>query len=542
MPYLDVWNTEIPTGAPNPLTQTEVASLAGGSITTGHRYLVIATAFANPRGITQVHELEFGGSVNSSLTVRHRGKYGSPSDRFPVTMATIWTGTQWQAIRWLVTPENPDPSYTYDFRGGRLLIIDLDSALVENDDWLGAEDSTGKANLNNVYADNPGASITFTPDGTSSYMVFGCGSFDADSVNNVDDNIRWMELYDSIDGQLCEDGYGKADGVTHPHGSSHSALWVLDTPSDVSRTLTLRFRGDTGYATNDYKHSCLWIFRLEKSTSSVFGQDVKNASYSAFSYHVLQSQSITLDGGFFLSFHRPSIYSRVSGTNRMRPQLRIVGVTKHDPSICSSPAGTYAVGTSPPDPPMGFFAAQRNGFYAPGGTYNMQMVYYPYVTDANQKVFENCLVAFDLNMNDPVIPIYGSVETISGESTTVVEAVVKPPLTEPQVPDFPREVFEGGSISSSLALVFRNDPGVSDQLSISGLNNFTLVNPTITDLGYPASAARLGLLPGDRIFLIGGGQNDGKTYTLEDPNNMKTLEQIDFPDYNDYDFLAYRRK
>jgi len=143
---------------------------------------------------------------------------------------------------------------------------------------------------------------------------------------------------------------------------------------------------------------------------------------------------------------------------------------------------------------------------------------------------------------------------IAGQASfSTSELVVDGPLAGEEVPDTPREVFSAsGIVRDQLTLVARSNPPASERIDgFPGISQLAMhIAATIDHLGFPIGTGvgeGLGLLPGDRIQLIGlgGGEpNDGKVYTLDDPQAMTVLEEItDFAtDFNEYEFAVFRRK
>ena len=542
--------------SPDEFSATQVASIASGSLTVGHRYLVLAQVSANPRDRGMIHEIRFNGVADPNLTLYHRNTYTSPSGGQSFLLMRVWTAVSGHDIQWWVTPYDPQSPYGYRFTEGKLIAIDLDTCGTENTDWWANENNTAKANLNTVYADNPGASITFTPDGSSDYLILGSGQFTEDNVNINSQNSQWMELYDSISGQLCQDGYGKSEANASGTAWAHNALWVLEAPSASSRTLTLRFKGSSGYTSLDYKHSCLWVFRLNLTKSYAVGVGTQGGTNLPATETTLESETFTPRNGLAMIFGRVAWYSQSTQTFGNNQRLRYDGT--EIAATLREGCGPLNYGswtTSPPGPPVGQFQMRYAGAGAglvvdtPG---TIALSYQPNAALAAQDVFEHALVMFDLDLDDTPIPVDLTLDPISTTSSLDdITLNVSSPPSEGEVPDYPREIFDqGATVQNRLALGATGN-GTTNKLQIAGPHTFTLVStPTIDDLGVPAGdtagTVRLGMLPGDQILLTGDplGPNHEKVYTLTDPNNLEVLEVIDEFDTDSaqYDFTAIRRK
>jgi len=386
-------------------TGTIIASLGSGLFTTGNRYLIIAHASVTSPDSTQEHELRFGGVSDPRHAMQYRGPATGSYSQTAFTMG-LWTAVAGQGIDWYCAKKlkvgNPQ-SRVLDVS---LIAIDLDSVGFSSSDWNINEDSTTLSNMDNVYSNNLGASITFTPDGISDYLIIGGGNFGPNaSTSNLD--TAGMQLYDSIDGQLCEQvlnnnvfGFGSAEEY------GHSALWVLDSPPATSRTETLRFTGSNVW---DHKFSCLFILRLDAFKSHVFSQDIKGTNFPVQD-NILQTADYTAIFGEALIFGRTAFDVNTSNNEKGITRLfyDAVEITESGFNTCTGTFGTYS--------PVAMFSSRK--LTSLTGTKTTTLNYEPQLLRTNQIVNENCLVMFDLGLK--------TLETESFKFTTETDTFGSP--------------------------------------------------------------------------------------------------------------------
>jgi len=166
----------------------------------------------------------------------------------------------------------------------RAIAIDLEY-LAEGYDYFFNENSTPKADLNNTYTDNPGASITFTPDGTSDYAVFAFGAIDNPS-GSTKGTYGGMRVYDVTNAQqLCEMQRDVYNGAANPNLSyTMNGLWVLPAPAATPLTIRTEFIGANAW---DHRYSNIFIVRLNTFGGHKYDQAVLNTVYSDTSTHTV---------------------------------------------------------------------------------------------------------------------------------------------------------------------------------------------------------------------------------------------------------------
>lgn len=168
---------------------------------------------------------------------------------------------------------------------------------IENTDYFYAENNVAKVDMDNVYSNNVGPSITFTPDGTSNYAVFGFGVVDNPS-GNTKGNYGGMRMRDITASQTlseCKrDVYNdSADpDIAHPL----NGMWILEAPAAVSKTVRLEFIGAGVW---DHRYSNIFILRLEAFGNSSYAQGNPEVVYSDTSTHSLDSYTIPIGYAVF---------------------------------------------------------------------------------------------------------------------------------------------------------------------------------------------------------------------------------------------------
>lgn len=388
---------------PNPFSGSTFCSMSG--FTEGDRYLVIANGGSNANGYGMHHQIRFSGVTDPNLQWYQRNRESSSGQATigqTAYMMKLWTPGAGATIDWRVDGYDYEASsYMFDLEWPSILAMNMDSGgLVENTDWFYNEHNTPMYNISATYNDNIGAQITFTPDGTSDYLIIGSGQFFPDNHNKTPYNVQWMELSDSVSGFLCDDGYSKSD--TSTTGSSHinNAMWILEAPSATSRTISLKFRSNSGYATYDYKHSALWIFRLNKSASYSYSQSAPGTDIPGTSETTLVTVPFTPASTNGLFFSRMAWYS---STQTIRHWQRMYwDGSKIKQFINSMPGwGSYSGTHHTSDTSSPLVATNqisRGTGLTPEVSKNLTVSHQSTQNTSTDRLFENCTVAFDTLM------------------------------------------------------------------------------------------------------------------------------------------------
>ncbi|HLC93245.1 MAG TPA: hypothetical protein VJH23_06080, partial [archaeon] len=266
-------------------TPEVLVSIPAASFTTDANYMIFAS----------VHVKGSDGSARDQTVIRHGGSQftnvleqqenqGASTDQWVYSAITKWTAVNGEDIdlhgQCLVSSD----TCTYDEIF--LMAIPLD-ALTENVDWLYVEDTDALSNMNDTFSSNVGAQITFTPDGTSDYLVFSNSRILIDAAGN---NVARMELHDGSS-QLA---LVERDGENTADQSVLSVLHVLQAPSASSKTYSLRFQGDSS---DDHSSSRLFILRMSAFKNS--DANVVNETYAitnSTSVRSTLSMSLAADG------------------------------------------------------------------------------------------------------------------------------------------------------------------------------------------------------------------------------------------------------
>ncbi len=314
-----------------PGTYTQLASLASGNFTPGHTYLVIVKFTTTCQAVSHNTHVRFNGVDDPRFEMTYESFSTSPSGRHMVFCMGSWEAVAGHDIQlWsqgYTTPGSSGLSHQID--DVNLMAIDLTNDQLEGRYWLD-ENSTLLSNMDNVYANNVGASITFTPDGSSDYMVLGGGNSDPITLDGDADRYK-MELYDSIDGQLCEMSRGPEAGA-QDEAYGHSALWVLSAPPATARTLSLRFQGNN---VCDHRFSSLFILKLNSFKSYAFGASSPGGNIAA-SWTDYQSESFTPASDKALMFGRLSM-QMFSATYGGGSRIRYNGTVQDTSEFCGAP-------------------------------------------------------------------------------------------------------------------------------------------------------------------------------------------------------------
>ncbi len=281
----------IPAGSPQPLVVIDPSKLDndGNYLIFSSAHAVVSTGAA--RGETYLRQ---GGSID----LQTKEHVESPSGA-----ATEWIYNSFRKIT-LSGDQNVSlwgnaltAGTTIAYDEALLIAIPLNPYLDENVDWWYDENTTIKANMDNTFASNVGARVTFTPDGTSDYLIFGNGQI---TVDAVDDDVLRMEISDGT----TQYAVSMRDGEDLEDVAILFAMTTVRKPPPVSTTYQLRFNGDT---TGDHNSSRLFILRLNAFAAHDFNSVDENAGISSTENTRVQlqftnptdSNVIALWGGLF---------------------------------------------------------------------------------------------------------------------------------------------------------------------------------------------------------------------------------------------------
>jgi len=254
---------------PAPGVYTKLVEITSGNFTPGDTYLIIAKCTSIGMAVNNNFHLRFNGVDDPRFELNYENGSTSPSGRSMVFCMGAWTAVAGHDVAWwaqdYTTPGSSGQSAQKD--DIVLTAINLSQGEMEDNFWLN-ENSTLMSSMDDTPANNVGASVTFTPDGTSNYLVLGAGH--SDPQNSTDHTkIFRMELYDSVSGVLSDTGKGPEAG-SDDQAYGHAAMWVLEAPAASSRTVSLRFRGASIW---DHRFSSLLILKLDAFHGYVYGLD-----------------------------------------------------------------------------------------------------------------------------------------------------------------------------------------------------------------------------------------------------------------------------
>ena len=159
--------------------------------------------------------------------------------------------------------------------------------LVENTDYYFNEHAVPKIGIDNIFANNVGASITFTPDGVSDYAIFVVGRTN-NPASNVSRNVTAMQLWDVVGAQqLTLDGRDTYTPVLDTNIIySQNGLHVLQAPAAVPQTIQCRFIGNGNW---DYKYSNIFILKLNAFQHYAFDQNITNGTVIGTGENIIDS-------------------------------------------------------------------------------------------------------------------------------------------------------------------------------------------------------------------------------------------------------------
>ena len=176
------------------------ASIAAGSFTVDKKYLLWVSAQIRVStadivmGMQVVHGSTAFAESELLAAVSNAANIGTTYNWF-----TVWTAISGEAVTLQFKSNGTD---TVNADQIHVLAINLSDDLVENTDWLFAEDGTDALNIGSTAVD--GASITFTPGEASDWLVAAWSQLRSDTVNLYSALIRSGEAASSKPESLVE--------------------------------------------------------------------------------------------------------------------------------------------------------------------------------------------------------------------------------------------------------------------------------------------------------------------------------------------------
>jgi hypothetical protein len=204
------------------------------------------------------------------------------------------------------------------FQKMNYLALDLDSGLVENTDWFHVYSGTSVADMDNTFANNVGASLTWTPDGTSDYLVLA--SFRMQS--NADTTFGAVRLRDTTDAATRAQS-----GLESNHAAAVLQNCILPyiyaAPANSPRTVRLEGIGENIW---DMVSSEIFILRLNAFESYAYHQSSPGTTGHNVSYASVGSFNIDCDDRDLLHYFGYSQWDPTGDSDGVSSKLEIGGV------------------------------------------------------------------------------------------------------------------------------------------------------------------------------------------------------------------------
>lgn len=517
--------------------------------TNGHRYLVLGTAQCSHGGYDPMWYLHRDGVYDADVNVRSRYVYNAAGTHNEF-MRLYNDIKERETFEWYMRASGAGISSSAYFRNTYLTAIDLDSGnMVENTNWWYAEDDTYTADVSTW---TTFANVTFDAIAGEKYLVMACCNMDGPS-NYPNSAFR---IYDeTAAAEIARGGFSSAADTNAQYCNMQVA--VVTPVATGSHKVRVDMHGGSYF---DHRFSSIFVlhlgaFKKHAETDLTLNQTgLSNYVYPHASGDPTPKASVTVGADLFgevigicavqgdtaSTTSGLSANMMVNGFRFADTQLDDLGTGPLNYTACiggytgsnSRPSGVIcnAMHFSSADNDLDLYVGALNG------------------SDLLERV---AIVTFGTEPAEPpAIPVDLSLDPINTASSLGdIDPDVSTPIPEPDIPDYPREVYESPSAVGVKLSLLEPTAQTTDQLQIADRSQFVLVTtPTLDDLGVPpgdtGGTVRLGLLPGDRIVLSGTGPNDGVTYTIKDGNTLTVLEEINdwSTDSATYDFVAYRRK
>ncbi len=266
-------------------------SIPSSAFTIDANYLILAST--QNTGSTNAARLDTWlahGSTDFPGTLEEQELPEAAGSMWTYSSFAKWTAVSGEAIE--LWGDCLTASTTCTFDEMVLMVIPLDG-LIQNTDWFYDSNSQLGANLSNTFSANKFSRITFTPDGTSDYLVFGTSQIIIDAVT---DDILGMELHNGTS-QLA---LAQRDGEDTADLSVLSLISILNSPSASSTTYSLQF---TGNSIHDHNMSQLFILRL--NAFAVYDTNSVDQNFLITPVHTVNSSvslSLPSDGNALVFF------------------------------------------------------------------------------------------------------------------------------------------------------------------------------------------------------------------------------------------------
>ncbi len=247
-----------------------LVTLDSGDFIVGDEYLLVASAHARAdddlSDCVAGLRIRHGGSV---FTETHEQQSGPSDENSAWVYFTFinWTAVSEEDIDLYATQDALSVLNVY-FDEISLMAIPLDN-LTENSDYWYDDDTSVSDDMDDSWSTS-GASITFTPDGSSDYLVMGTSRCEIDAVS---DDLLMMRLTEDTGAVKTEKTAVERDGESSNDESVLSLIYVLESPAVPSKTYGLDFCGDN---VHDKQSSQIFILNLSAFFNYTYNQTSAN--------------------------------------------------------------------------------------------------------------------------------------------------------------------------------------------------------------------------------------------------------------------------
>ncbi len=242
-------------------TEKTLAAIDSADFVVGDDYIIIASCHVSASTSSTRAEtyLKHGSSIFTVTQEEQEPPFDSTTAWIYSTVIK-WTAISGESIE--LTGQEADDTAGYAYWDEiSLMVIPLKNLTEGIDYWYDSE-TTADNNMDDTWANNEGASITFTPDGTSNYLAMASSRIEADTTENDLMAMRIAEGGSGL-GQVerdCEDSNDE---------SVLTYIRILEAPSASSTEYTVQFQGDS---VHDKLSSQLFILNLSAFKNSSYNQ------------------------------------------------------------------------------------------------------------------------------------------------------------------------------------------------------------------------------------------------------------------------------